>query len=103
MNRKRGQPAARIVQKDASENRFAGKHVLGQPDVEFEIAQNQSRDDAGHDHGREHRSDDNVEQIVAGVQGGDADQQCGNRIDDPRACNFVIDGVSQTSGYDSTS
>jgi len=69
--------------------------MLGEAHVEQQIAQDHGRDNARNQDRRQHCGDDDVKQIVAGIQGGNTDQQSGNHVEDSGARNFVIDCIAQ--------
>src|SRR6266852_1528851 len=95
---KGGQPRAGIAQEQTRQHRTPGKNVLGQVDIERETTEHQRGGDAGNQNGRKQRGDDNVQQIVAGVEGGDSDQDADQNVDQAGACDVVVHGFADAAG-----
>ena len=99
--RKTKEAAPGVIEHDAAHHGASSENVLGQADVEFEIAQYPGRDDPGYKNRREHGRDHDVEKIVAGVQGSNADHESDENVDDASAGNVVIERLAQPLDSDS--
>ena len=65
--------------------------MLGQADIEFQIAQHPRGNDAGDQDRAQHGRDDNVEQIIPGIERGDADHHRDQHVNDSGARDVVIE------------
>lgn len=74
--------------------------MFGQVDIEGEAAKHLRRGDAGNQNGREQRGDDNIKQVVAGVDGRDSDDDADQDIDQAGVGDVVIHGLAETAGDD---
>ena len=99
---KRRQPRTGVAQEHACQHRTTGKDVFGQVNVELETTQRQRRSDAGDQNRREQRGDDDVKQIVAGVNGGDSDHNADQNVDHASARDVVVHGFADAAGDDAT-
>ena len=79
------------MQHNPSKNRSPGKDMLGQTDIQFEIAQHPRRNESRNQDCRHHGRDYDVEQVVAGVERRDGDHQRDQRIDNSRPGYVVIE------------
>ena len=95
MDRQRGQPAAWVVQHDAPHDRLPRKYVLRHTNIQFQIPQNRSRRDPGDQDRSQLGCDHDVQQVVASVQGRDADHERQQNIDHPHTGNVVVRRVPQ--------
>ena len=76
--------------------------MLRQMDVQLEMAQNQRRTDAGNQNGGEQCRNDDIEQVISRVNGGDADDERDSDINEAGARDLVVHGIAHT-GSDYTS
>ncbi len=65
--------------------------MLGQADIEFQVAQHPRGNDSGDQDRAQHGRDDNVEQIISGIERGDADHHRDQHVNDARAGDVVIE------------
>jgi hypothetical protein len=88
------------VQDHAAEHVAAGKNLRRQDDFEFDILEVHGRGDAAHQHGREHGGNDEKQQVVAGIQRGNTDDDSEDDVQDALSRDLVIEGVANATGGD---
>ena len=93
-------PAARIYQSNTGDDWTVREGSLRQNNFQFQTAQDRSRSKAGNRDGGQHGGQHDKQQVVIGVEGGDANDQGHAQISNALFGDLIIEGVPEASTGD---
>ena len=96
-DRKRRQPPPLISDQDFGRCRTGGEDLVWYTNVQFQSSKHDRRGHSRDQNGRQHCRHDDVQQVVASVQGGNSDQQHRDHIGDAYGGDVVIECVAHAS------